>query len=68
MLSMSMTDLMTISVETSRIDSGCTLAKEFTILICMTSLMISYLIFNQVNLCHGSLFLELRYQRDLIDG
>ena len=32
---MSMTDPITIGVETLRIDSGCSLEKEFTKLICM---------------------------------
>ena len=32
---MSITDLVTISVETPRIDSRCSLEKEFTELICM---------------------------------
>ena len=32
---MSMADLMAIRVETPRIDSGCSLEKEFTELICM---------------------------------
>ena len=31
----SMANLVTISVETPRIDSGCSLEKEFTELICM---------------------------------
>ena len=32
---MSMTDLVAISVETLRMDCGCSLVKEFTELICM---------------------------------
>ena len=32
---MSMTDLLVIGVKTLRIDSGCSLKKEFTKLICM---------------------------------
>ena len=34
---MSMTDLVAIGVETPRIDSECSLEKEFTELICMNS-------------------------------
>ena len=34
---MSMTDLVAIDIETPRINSGCSLEKEFTKLICMSS-------------------------------
>ena len=34
---MSMVDLVAIGVETLRLDSGCSLEKEFTALICMNS-------------------------------
>ena len=46
---MSMTDLIAISVETLRIDSGCSLEKEFTELIRMNPLMVLYLTVNQVD-------------------
>ena len=50
---MSMADPIAISVETLRIDSGCSLEKEFTELICMKPLMVLYLTVNQVDSCHG---------------
>ena len=49
---MSMVDPIAIGVETLRIDSGCSLEKEFTELIRMNPLMIIYLIVNQVDTCH----------------
>ena len=49
---MSMVDLVAIGVETLRIDSGCSLEKEFTELICMNPLMVFNLIVNQVYTCH----------------
>ena len=50
---MSMVDLIAISVETLRIDSGCSLEKEFTELICMNPSMVLYLTINQVDSCHN---------------
>ena len=50
---MSMADLVAIGVETPRIDSGCSLEKEFTKLICTNPLMILCQIVNQVDSCHG---------------
>ena len=50
---MSMVDPITIGVETLRMNSGCSLEKEFTELIRMNPLMILYLIVNHVDLCHG---------------
>ena len=50
---MSMADLIAIGVETLRIDSGCSLEKEFTELIRMNPLMVLYLTVNQVDSCHG---------------
>ena len=50
---MSMTDLVAIGVETPRIDSGCSLEKEFTELICMNPGMLLWPIFNQVDSCHS---------------
>ena len=50
---MSMTDLMAIGVETPRIDSGCSLEKEFIKLILMNPLMVLCKLFNQVNSCHA---------------
>ena len=49
---MSMADPIAIGVETLRIDSGCSLEKEFTELICMNPWMVLYLTVNQVDLCH----------------
>ena len=49
---MSMTNPITISVETLRIDSGCSLKKEFTELIGMNPWMVLYLTVNQVDSCH----------------
>ena len=50
---MSMVDPIAIGVETLRIDSECSLEKEFTELIRMNPLMVSYLTVNQVNSCHS---------------
>ena len=50
---MSMTDPIAIGVETLRIDSGCSLEKEFVELIRMNPSMVIYLIVNQVDSCHG---------------
>ena len=50
---MSMVDPIAISVETLRIDSGCSLEKEFTELICMNPWMVLYLTGSQVDSCHG---------------
>ena len=50
---MSMADPIAIGVETLRIDSGCSLEKEFTELIRMNPLMILYLTVNQVDSCHS---------------
>ena len=53
---MSTTDLIAISVETLRIDSGCSLEKEFTELILMNPWMVLYLTVNQVDSCHGCVY------------
>ena len=50
---MSMHDLVAINVETQRIDSGCSLEKEFTKLICMNPWMVFRQTFNQVYSCHN---------------
>ena len=50
---MSMVDLVAISIETTRIDSGCSLQKEFTELIRMNPLMVLCQTINQVDSCHG---------------
>ena len=42
-----------ISVETLRIDSGCSLEKEFTQLIYINPWMVLYLTVNKVDSCHG---------------
>ena len=49
----SMVDPIAISIETLRIDSGCSLEKEFTELIYMNPWIILYLTVNQVYSCHG---------------
>ena len=49
---MSMADPIAIGVETLRIDSGCSLEKEFTELIRMNPSMVLYLTINQVASCH----------------
>ena len=43
---MSMIDLVAIDVETTKIDSGCSLQKEFTEVIFTSPLMVLYLIVN----------------------
>ena len=50
---MSMVDPITIDVETPRIDSECSLEKEFIKLIHMNLSMILYLTINQVYSYHG---------------
>ena len=50
---MSMADPIAIDVETLRINSGCSLEKEFSELIRMNPLMTLYLTVNQVDSCHG---------------
>ena len=49
---MSMANPIAIGVETLRIDSGCSLEKEFTKLIRMNPFMVLYLNFNQVDSYH----------------
>ena len=46
-------DLIAIGVETLKIDSGCSLDKEFTELICMNSRMILYQTINHVDSFHS---------------
>ena len=46
-------DLVAIGVEVLRIDSRCSLEKEFTELIHMNSCMVLYLTISQVHSCHG---------------
>ena len=46
---MSMTNLVVIGVETQRIDSGCSLNKEFTKFIYMNHIIILHLAINQVD-------------------
>ena len=50
---MSVADHVAIGVETLRIDSGCSLEKDFTKLIHMNPWMVLYLTFNRVDSCHG---------------
>ena len=50
---MSMANPIAICVETLRIDSGCSLEKEFIELIRMNPLIVLYLTVNQVDSCHG---------------
>ena len=67
---MSMTDIVAISVETLRIDIGCSLEKEFTELIRMSPWMMI------ISNCQSGWFMswlcmwtfDLRYQRYLVDG
>ena len=49
----SMNDHISIGVETRRIDSGCSLEKEFSELIRMNPSIVLYLTINQVDSCHG---------------
>ena len=50
---MSMSDFVTIGLETPIIDSGCSLEKEFLELIPINPEMILYLTINQVDSYHG---------------
>ena len=50
---MSMTDPIDISVETPKIDSGCSLEKEITDLIRTNLSMVLYLTISQVDSYHG---------------
>ena len=63
---MSMTDPIAIGVETLRIDRGCSLEKEFTVLIRMNPLMLLYLTVNQVDSCHSCVCLTRR-NREVVD-
>ena len=49
---MSMDDSIVICVVTLRIDSACSLEKEFTELIRMNPLMVLYLLVNHIDSCH----------------
>ena len=49
----SMNDHIAIGVETRSIDSGCSLAKEFSELIHMNPSIVLHLTINQVDSCHG---------------
>ena len=53
---MNMVDLVAIGVKTLRIDSGCSLEKDFTELIRMNPRMVLYLIVNHVDSCHGCVY------------
>ena len=53
---MSMADPVAIGVEALKIDSGCSLEKEYTELIHMNPLMVLYLTVNQVDSCHGCVY------------
>ena len=53
---MSMVDLVVINLKTPRIDSRCFLDKEFTKLIYINPEIVLYLIANQDNLFHGSVY------------
>ena len=50
---MSMAVPIAIDVKTLRINSGCSLEKEFTELIRMNPRMVLYLTINEVDSCHG---------------
>ena len=50
---MSIADPIAIGVDTLRIDSGCSLEKEFIELIRINPSMVLYLNVNQVDSCHG---------------
>ena len=65
---MSMADLVAIGVETLRIDSWCSLEKEFSELICMNPYMVLYLTVNQVDLCHGCVYVHLTWDAKDIDA
>ena len=58
---MSMADPIAIGVETLRIDSGCSLEKEFIDLIRMNPWMVLYLTVNQVDSCHGCVCVPLTW-------
>ena len=58
---MSMADPIAIGVETLRINSGCSLEKEFIELIRMNPWMILYLTINQVNSYHGCVYGSLTW-------
>ena len=49
---MSTTDPLSISVETPRIDSGCSLEKNFTKLICINPSMLLCSNVNHIDSCH----------------
>ena len=51
-----MVDHVAISVEALRIDSGCSLDKEFTELICMNPRMLLYPIVNHFDLGHDCVY------------
>ena len=55
----SMADQVAIGMETLRIDSCCSLEKEFTELIRMNPSMVLYLTANQVDLCHDCVSVPL---------
>ena len=50
---MSMADTIIIYIETLRVDSGCSLEKEFTKLIRMNPGIVLYLTVNQVDSCYS---------------
>ena len=52
-ITLCMVDPMTIGIETPKIDSGCSLEKEFTELICMNPLMVLCQIVHKVDSCHN---------------
>ena len=56
---MSMTDLITIFIESPKIGSGYFLEKEFRTLIGRNHLLLLYLTINQVDSCHGCVFSPL---------
>ena len=56
---MSTADPLAIGVEILRIDSWCSLEKEFIELIRMNPLMVLYLTVNQVDSCHGCVCVPL---------
>ena len=56
---MSMVDHVAISIETSSIDSRCSLEKEFTKFICMNPSMELYLLENQTDSYHGCVYSHL---------
>ena len=56
---MSIIDHVVVGVEILRIDSRCSLEKEFTELICMNPSIILYLTVNHVDSCHGCVYNSL---------